>query len=132
MDAPRERQRMNPCAKQRLVGVDVADAPKKALVEQQRFDLRLAALHGRGELLEADFERLGAEFQQSLRKVLAVEKPAELAAVVVHHDAAVESEDGVRVFARGPTQQQAARHTKVDDEIPTFAFVEGEKDVLAI
>src|SRR5262245_6450733 len=32
MDAPRERQRMNPCAKQRLVGVDVADAPKKALV----------------------------------------------------------------------------------------------------
>ena len=54
-------ERMNARAKERFIRIDVADAAHEGLVQQQRFDARLAALEGGGELLERHLQRLGTE-----------------------------------------------------------------------
>ena len=53
-----QRLGMNAGAEQRFVGVDIADAAEKGLVEKQRLDTCLAAAECRGELVEGNFERL--------------------------------------------------------------------------
>ena len=52
------RQRMNSGGVKNLVGVNVTDAGDEGLVQQQRFQPRLALPQSLGELLQADFKRL--------------------------------------------------------------------------
>ena len=60
-DALGERPRMNAGAEERFIGVNIADAAKEGLVEEQRFDARLVAAELGGEFIEGDFERFGPE-----------------------------------------------------------------------
>src|ERR1017187_9921189 len=88
------RHGVNARAKQRLVGVNVADPSHESLVQEQRLDTSLVALQPRRELFERDFQRLRPQPRHSRGKLLAELDTAELPAVVIQQPAAVEREDG--------------------------------------
>ena len=60
-DALGERPRMNAGAEERFIGIDIADAAHKGLVEKQRLDARLVAAEFGGEFIEGDFQRFGPQ-----------------------------------------------------------------------
>ena len=97
--------------KQRLVGVDVADAMKQLLVEQRGLDGRLAIAEECDEVFERDGERLTAWAGIGVRR----DGQAAESACVDEADlfAATERKDGMRVewnFGFGRRDEKAAGH----------------------
>src|SRR5581483_5677272 len=109
---------MNSGAKQRLIGVDIAQPAQEILIEQKRLDFRFAAAQSAGELLERHFERLWAERRNARRKLGAVLKTPELAAVIIEQDApAIERQNRVRVLPHRTAQQQPPGHAEVNEQV---------------
>src|ERR1035437_9482460 len=121
---------MNSGAEEGFIGINVAQSTEEALVQQQRLDAGLAALEGGGEILERDLQRLGPEFCNPRGEFLAELDAAELAAVVIEQDTAVERQDGVGVLARRAIEQEAAGHAEMNDQVS--AAIERYQDELSI
>src|SRR5512136_267480 len=126
---------MEASLEERLVGVDVADAGDKGLIEEQRLDPSPAAGEDRAESLGPDLERLGAEAGQlaagALRLALEAEQEAELADVaetdlvapVLEADHQPDVLVARRAFGR---EQELAGHLQVEDERPRALALDEE------
>src|SRR5215472_370345 len=84
--------RLNACAKQAFIGVDVSYAVQQSLIEQQSLDGRGAPMKQAGEAFFADGERLGAGAGEI---ALADLQPAKAAGV-----------DKAQLFSRGQSRDQ--------------------------
>src|ERR1039457_7454821 len=84
---------MNARPKQRLVGVDVAQATDEVLIQQHGFDARLAALEPCGELRDGPLQRFGTELLHAGRQSAADLDLPKLALVFVAQYTPVEVHD---------------------------------------
>ena len=78
---------MDTCPEQGLVGIDVADAAQKTLVEKQRLDARVPTLQPPPEFIESYARRIRAESLQALWYRCAPLEAPELPDVLVHERA---------------------------------------------
>ena len=79
--------------------------------------LRFAVPQSRSEIFETDLQRLRAQPRHARGKLLGVLDAAELPAIVVKQNAAIERQNRVRVFAGRAAQQQLAGHAEMDHQI---------------
>src|SRR5437870_9402023 len=121
---------MDAGAKQRLIGIDVADAPQETLIQQQRFDWSLAAARALDELLQTRLERLWPELFHPTRHSVTELQAAELAWIIIQQHAAIERDHCVRVSAGFAAREQLTGHAEMHGEI--LAAVELDDDKLAV
>src|SRR5580704_9782372 len=88
-ESRRDRQRMNPRQKQRLVDINVAHARQELLIEQQRLDLGLSRTQSCYEIVERNFQRLGPQRARSCISIDTEFDASELARIVVYQHAIV-------------------------------------------
>jgi hypothetical protein len=98
---------MDARAKQRLVGIDVAQAGDKPLVEQQRLDASRPPAQPRCELSRRQRKNVGAK-----RRNIAPPDASEAADVVVEQKPVAEAETSARVGARLALEPERARHAE--------------------
>jgi hypothetical protein len=84
-------------AEQRLVGIDVAHASEKALVQQQRLHHSGVSAQRRPELFEVELEGLWTELLYSCRPFDAPFDASELPDVVIKQYANIQRENRPRV-----------------------------------
>jgi hypothetical protein len=117
-----EARRMDSGAPETFIGVDIADAAKDGLVEEESFDTRAPGTDACGECFGVDFERLGSKAQELVAQELAgqIGHPPETARVgVAEFSAIVEFEEDVGVLAvrrGGGLRSKVAGHTKVNEK----------------
>lgn len=118
---------MNAGREECFIGVDIADAADKTLVQEQRLDGAFSSLEARKECLEIKLQGVGAD---ALLRLFGVEfEAAELAHVVEQQHTVFEFEEGAGVFARGGVPKEIAGHTEMDIEQTT---VELDQNLLAM
>ena len=108
-----------------FIGIDVAEAAEKGLVEQEGFDAGLAAFGEGGEFVGGEIEGVWAAAG-------VIESPkhfAEFAYVVVAEGAFVEMDAGAGEFAGFGREEELAGHPEVDEQ---HAFGEIDDDELAV
>jgi hypothetical protein len=105
-----------------LVGINIADAAQKALIEQERFDPGAAGSRLLYKFVNANFERVGAEGLQLFREGLRgqVSETAETARVGVAQLAIiVEQEKGVSMLSvrlRHGIWRDLSSHSEVHEQ----------------
>lgn len=121
-EAARPAPRTDSGTKQALVGIDIAHPGQKPLVEQRRFDRKLAAAKERRKFLRSDAERLGAwTFKSRGAAQVAKFQPAEAASVYkTEFPAAGQGKPCVSVRLKrrvGGGGKQSAGHAQVNDPL---------------
>ena len=115
-DADAKPQRVQAGAEQRLVRIDVAESAQEFLVQEHRFEPRLAGGDARGEFVRPYLQRVGTQRGQARGQPLGPLPAAELADVLEHQpDAAVQGHRRPRVLSGSTVEQQVPGHPQVND-----------------
>ena len=124
-----DRSGMDASLMQRFVGIDIAHASQKSLIEEQRLDLRVPFLEQLQEIVERNSQRIRTQRLRAIDEVRAPLDPAEVADVVVDQQSVIELEDGAGVGSGLSIEQELPGHAEMDGQ---NSAVEPDDDEFAV
>jgi hypothetical protein len=121
--------RMDARFEQRFVGVDIAHAAQKFLIQQQLLDPRVAFLEQLQEIFHRNVEGVRAQCPGPFRQTRAPFDTSEMSNVVIDQHSLIELEDRASVSGRLGIEQELSGHAKVNRQ---DAVVEFQDDKFAV
>ena len=129
--AQRRRQslRMNARAKQRLIGIDIADAAHHSLIQQHGFHRRFTQLQTARKFFERNLQRFRPQRSHARGKFFSIFDSAKLPRVFINQRAAIQRENRVRPLRQRAIDQQPTRHPQMNHK---ESAIEANRDELSM